>query len=1202
MLTKLGLYADRAIEGGWLVAAVLAPLYFNVYSSRVFEPDKISTLRSLVLLMTVAWLVKLLEGGIRGWRDTPQATLSGAVRGAAEKALPGWLGVLRTPMLVPVLVYALTYLVSSIFTITPDAAIYGSYQRLQGTYSQYSYIMLGILVLANMRTRAQLERLITFMVLTSVPVALYGLLQAARLDPLPWAGDTSTRVASTMGNAIFVAAWLIMVVPFTLYRLLIGVSDARSPKDAAPEASVSERGRSRNTRRYIEQTVSDYSWAVVANGAGIILCQLLAFLLALKLMAGLPFPDARIWWALPLAIALFAAGCGALGWLSDRRHDPRQTSTFLPLIGVVLFVMSVLALPLSWSIDRANLQPLLDVDAVGFLWVLFVLLMWASIAAAAYAFAGGDRTDADGKPLPQRDPVRLAANAGYALLILAQIVCIYLTQSRGPWLGIGAGLVAFVVGMWLVGRRRNVVWMRRLGGAASAIVLAGALFVGILNIPDSPFKALSSVPVIGRGIERLSTLTETEGGTGKVRTLIWEGATNLILSDPIRTVIGWGPEAMYVAYNPFYPADLAHYELRNATPDRSHNVEFDQLVTLGVLGLIAYYFLVGAFFFYSIRIVKRATSLRDQILGITLLASMAAHFVEIQTGIQIASTWTYFYLLVGMLVALGYFMTNYLRKESSIPAYAPIAQADEVATNGSSQVAAVPATPALVAASRSTTEVAHVGRTATKPDGNGKSKVATAASTATKGKNKSTQATRATTATSARDSRTEQEPRRKYAPGGSQPVRTTRPVANSWVSNPVKLVLYGAALIAALLVVWNVNSATVRADTLYKQGLSYDSARRWPESIAYYQQAIDMQPNQDYYYLFLGRSWLEYAKQVDPPNEQEREQTNMRTGAPYTTQADRDTEEAYRLAQSEAVLQRARNLNPLNTDHYANLGRLYLSWADPSIGNDPSKSAPAVEWMKKATERTPGNAQLWNQLAVAYARNNQFKEAIDTLDYSQQKIDPIFSNTTLIRAQLLQERVFQVKDALQRGAPLPTNGETDIGKLVIDMGRAYSDTIGLDVAQFTDANVETRIDYLLDASKPFTATNTKLDPNTVSNAVTDTIAIALNNVAATAEKNLASYTRTSLDPALPGDLVPNETLTTYWADASKAGAKAGSAAKEWLDPTFATLAQSAYLPHLGLGYVYTKTGNPARAREELQRALLLNPNSTEAARALEIVK
>ena len=166
-----------------------------------------------------------------------------AVGSGAERGLPEWLGWMRVPMLVPIFVYALAYLLSTLFTVTMDASLVGSYQRLQGTYSQYSYMLLGIMVIANMRTRAQLERLINFMILTSVPVAVYAFMQAApllgfKLDPLPWAGDTSTRVASTMGNAIFVAAWLIMVVPLALYRFFNGLSTALTARQATAEASA----------------------------------------------------------------------------------------------------------------------------------------------------------------------------------------------------------------------------------------------------------------------------------------------------------------------------------------------------------------------------------------------------------------------------------------------------------------------------------------------------------------------------------------------------------------------------------------------------------------------------------------------------------------------------------------------------------------------------------------------------------------------------------------------------------------------------------------------------------------------------------------------------------------------------------------------------------------------------------------------------
>ena len=61
MITKLSVYCDKIIEAGWLFSVILIPLFFNVYSSRVFEPDKLTLLRSIVLVMIVAWLIKVLE-------------------------------------------------------------------------------------------------------------------------------------------------------------------------------------------------------------------------------------------------------------------------------------------------------------------------------------------------------------------------------------------------------------------------------------------------------------------------------------------------------------------------------------------------------------------------------------------------------------------------------------------------------------------------------------------------------------------------------------------------------------------------------------------------------------------------------------------------------------------------------------------------------------------------------------------------------------------------------------------------------------------------------------------------------------------------------------------------------------------------------------------------------------------------------------
>ena len=99
---------------------------------------------------------------------------------------------------------------ATLLSVSPHASLLGSYQRLQGAFSMLSYIALFAVVAGNLRQRAQVERLLTVVILTSLPVSLYGIMQRYHRDPLAWGRDTSVRITGTQGNAIFIAAYLML--------------------------------------------------------------------------------------------------------------------------------------------------------------------------------------------------------------------------------------------------------------------------------------------------------------------------------------------------------------------------------------------------------------------------------------------------------------------------------------------------------------------------------------------------------------------------------------------------------------------------------------------------------------------------------------------------------------------------------------------------------------------------------------------------------------------------------------------------------------------------------------------------------------------------------------------------------------------------------------------------------------------------------
>jgi tetratricopeptide (TPR) repeat protein/O-antigen ligase len=202
MQSKVSLFCERLIEAGWLAAVIVTPLFFNVASKQTFEPDKVALLRSLALVMVAAWAVRAIE--------------QGKVR--EEGRFPFW------PLLGVVAFFCLANILATLASVDPRSSLWGSYDRRQGLYTMLSYVVIFLLMICSLRRREQLERLITAILLTSLPVSLYAIIQHYGWDPIRWTMPVTERVMSTLANPIFVAAYLIMVVPLTLERLVRAVA------------------------------------------------------------------------------------------------------------------------------------------------------------------------------------------------------------------------------------------------------------------------------------------------------------------------------------------------------------------------------------------------------------------------------------------------------------------------------------------------------------------------------------------------------------------------------------------------------------------------------------------------------------------------------------------------------------------------------------------------------------------------------------------------------------------------------------------------------------------------------------------------------------------------------------------------------------------------------------------------------------------
>lgn len=207
MNTRLGAICDRIPQAGSLIVLIAIPLFFHTNSARTFEPDKVTILRCVTCAIVVAWAIGLLE-------KSPGRLH--VLLGSSAGAIASWA---RHPVVACALVLILCSVLSTALSISPRISLWGSYDRLQGTYTFLCYLVLFGALSTSLKTAADIDRVVTAAILASVPVSVYGILQKIGLDPVDWEGDAMKRVGSTFGNAVFLGSYLVMVMPLTISRL-----------------------------------------------------------------------------------------------------------------------------------------------------------------------------------------------------------------------------------------------------------------------------------------------------------------------------------------------------------------------------------------------------------------------------------------------------------------------------------------------------------------------------------------------------------------------------------------------------------------------------------------------------------------------------------------------------------------------------------------------------------------------------------------------------------------------------------------------------------------------------------------------------------------------------------------------------------------------------------------------------------------------
>lgn len=192
-MTKLSKFCTNFIEWSILVVAALVPLIFSFSTIDNFSLPKIVFFRALVLLMLLAWIVKSIE----------------------EKKIT----FAHSPLVAIVLIFLTVNVLAAVFGMNPKFSFWGAYSKFQGLFTLLHLIVFFLILLSFIKNKKQLKRLVLVLIFASVPISIHAIFQHFRIDFMTSLSHTDLRAFSTLGSALHLGAYLIMIIPLTLVWL-----------------------------------------------------------------------------------------------------------------------------------------------------------------------------------------------------------------------------------------------------------------------------------------------------------------------------------------------------------------------------------------------------------------------------------------------------------------------------------------------------------------------------------------------------------------------------------------------------------------------------------------------------------------------------------------------------------------------------------------------------------------------------------------------------------------------------------------------------------------------------------------------------------------------------------------------------------------------------------------------------------------------
>lgn len=199
-------FFNKTIQYSFYLLFFLVPLVLTPWNYELFEYNKMMFVYSMTVVIIGSWVGKMIVNQE--------------------------IKIQKTPLDIPLALYLISSVLSTIFSLNPHTSLWGYYSRSHGgLISTLCYILLFYAFVSNIKRKEALYTIYIVLV-SAFLVSFYGILERLGIDAQYWIQDVKNRVFSTLGQPNWLGAFINALIFLPLALSLTSKPHPLNPKKA----------------------------------------------------------------------------------------------------------------------------------------------------------------------------------------------------------------------------------------------------------------------------------------------------------------------------------------------------------------------------------------------------------------------------------------------------------------------------------------------------------------------------------------------------------------------------------------------------------------------------------------------------------------------------------------------------------------------------------------------------------------------------------------------------------------------------------------------------------------------------------------------------------------------------------------------------------------------------------------------------------